>query len=126
MKRLWIGVVIMILLLGIGVGLLVGSQTFFKEFGDNLQEASRLALEQNWPAALEKAQESEESWNRYRRFWAAFTDHEPVEEVQNLFSQLKIYGKQRLEVDFATICQHLSHLAEAIDESHNLKWWSVL
>ena len=126
MNRLWIGVVIMVLLLGIGIGMLVGSQAFFEEFKDNLQEASGYALAQNWPAAMEKAQNSEESWNRYHRFWAAFTDHEPVEEVQNLFSQLKIYEMRRLEVDFAAICQHLSHLAEAIDESHNLKWWSIL
>lgn len=126
MTRLWIGVGILILLFAMGVGFLWGSQTFFRCFQQNMEEASMLALNNQWSEALEKANQSRTAWNQQRRFWSAFTDHEPIEEVQNLFSQLDVYEKARLEVDFATVCNHLAHLAEAIDEAHNLKWWTLL
>ena len=126
MGRLWIAVGILIILLALGIGMLLGSQSFFGELEENLKQAGHLALEGNWSAATEMAEKCRLQWESCRRFWSAFTDHEPVEEMQNLFAQLKIYEKRQLEVDFAILCQHLSHLAEAIDESHNLKWWSVL
>lgn len=126
MKRMWIGIGILIFLLAVGTVMLFASQSFFSDFAENLEEAGELALEENWSAALEKAEESRLQWQKYRRFWAASTDHEPVEEMQNLFSQLQVYARGRMKVDFSTICRHLAHLAEAIDESHNLRWWSVL
>lgn len=126
MNRLWIGIGILIILLALGLGLLWGSTVFFREFSRNMEQAAELALGGNWSAAVEKAMNGRSQWERYRRFWSAFTDHEPVEEMQDLFSQLEVYQARCLEVDFATICHSLSHLAEAIDESHNLRWWSVL
>ena len=49
-----------------------------------------------------------------------------MEQMQELFSWLEVYGQKQLEVDYATVCSSLVQLAEAIDESHSLKWWSVL
>ncbi len=126
MKRMWIGIGILIFLLVAGVGMLLASQSFFSTFTDNLEQAGALALEGKWGAALQKAEESRLQWQKCHHFWAASSDHEPVEEMQNLFSQLEVYAKGRMEADFAAICRHLVHLAEAIDESHNLRWWSVL
>ena len=126
MLRLWIGIGILAVLLAMGIGLLWGSSVFFEELSEDLQQAGDFALAGNWQAAGEKVEKSREKWEAYRPFWASFTDHEPVEQVQNLFSQLEVYRMRRLEVDFATVCRNLSHVAEAIDESHGLRWWSVL
>lgn len=126
MGRLWIGIGILVVLLAMGIGLLWGSGVYFEELSQDLEQAGELALAGNWQAAEEKAEKGREKWEQYRRFWASFTDHEPVEQMQNLFSQLELYQTRQLEVDFAAVCRNLVHLAEAIDETHGLKWWSVL
>lgn len=126
MLRLWIGIGILAVLLAMGIGLLWGSSVFFEELSEDLQQAGDFALAGNWQAAGEKVEKSREKWEAYRPFWASFTDHEPVEQMQNLFSQLELYRARQMEVDFAAVCRNLVHVAEAIDESHSLKWWSVL
>ena len=126
MLRLWIGIGILAVLLAMGIGLLWGSSVFFEELSEDLQQAGDFALAGNWQAAGEKVEKSREKWEAYRPFWASFTDHEPVEQMQNLFSQLELYRARQLEVDFAAVCRNLVHVAEAIDEAHGLRWWSVL
>lgn len=126
MNRLWIGVVILFLLPALGVGMLRGSAVFFGECSRDLEEAGDLAMAGNWSAAGAKVAQSRTRWERYQRFWAAFTDHEPIEQMQTLFSQLEVYEACRLEAEFATACRSLVNLSEAIDESHSLRWWSIL
>lgn len=126
MLRLWIGIGILAILLAMGIGLLWGSGVFFEELSQDLQQAGDFALAGNWQAAGEKVEKSREKWEAYRPFWASFTDHEPVEQMQNLFAQLELYRTRQLEVEFAAVCRNLVHVAEAIDESHSLRWWSVL
>ena len=126
MKRLWIGVVILALILSAGIGMLLFSADFYRAFSSTLEAAKAFALADNWSAAVEKADEADALWQRHHRFLSAFTDHEPVEEIDLLLSHLEIYENHRMSADFADICESLSHLCEAISESHNLKWWSIL
>lgn len=126
MNRLWIGIGILVVLFALAVGLLFGSRAFFEDFSDNLEQAGQLALAGNWADATQKAAKSRAQWEKYRHFWSAFTDHEPMEQMQELFLRLEIYRQKQLEVDFATVCGSLVQMAEAIDESHSLKWWSIL
>lgn len=126
MSRLWIGIGIMVVLLAAGIVFLCLSNDFYQDITADLEQAGQAAMDDNWQTAGQKMRESQKKWHRYRRFLSAITDHEPVEEMDSLFAQLQLYEQRRLNVDFAVICQSLSHLAEAIDESHNLKWWSIL
>lgn len=126
MGRLWIGIGILLVMLAMAIGLLWGSRAFFEDFSDNLEQAGASALAGNWEFATQKAEKSRAQWEKYRHFWSAFTDHEPMEQMQELFSRLEIYRQKQLEVDFAAVCGSLVQMAEAIDESHSLKWWSVL
>ena len=126
MNRLWIGVGLLAVLLAMGVGMLLVSLNFNEGFSESLEQAGQFAMSGNWTAAEKQLAVGKEKWQIYRRFWASSTDHEPVEEVQNLFSQLELFQARRLEVEFASACRALVNLAEAIDESHSLRWWSVL
>ena len=126
MNKLWLGIGLMVILLAGGIGLLWGSTVFFNDFSRNVEEAGELALVGDWSAATEKMVKTQRKWERYRRFWASFTDHEPMEQMQTLLSQIELYRKEQLEVEFASACRALSHVAEAIEESHSLRWWSVL
>ena len=126
MNRLWIGIGILVVLLAMAIGVLWGSWVFFEEFTHNMEQAGELALAGNWADAAQKAAKSRAQWEKYRHFWSALTDHEPMEQMQELFLRLEIYRQKQLEVDFATVCSSLVQMAEAIDESHSLKWWSIL
>ncbi len=126
MKRLWIGVGILLAILAMGLVLLAISHDFYKDLSQDLESAGELAMAGNWASAEAKGDAARQLWNQYRRLWASFSDHEPVEEMETLFAQLEIYQARKLEVDFAAACQRLIHLAEAIEESHNLRWWSIL
>ncbi len=126
MKRLWIGLGLLLVLLAIGLGLLFFSQHFFDSFSANLEEAAELAMEKNWPAATEKAEKSRAMWQRCYQFFSAISDHEPIEAVQELFSRLELYAREQMYMEFSTVCKSLAKLADAINESHNLRWWSIL
>ncbi len=126
MNRLWIGIGLLAVLLAMGVGMLFVSQKFNEEFSESLEQAGQFAMSGNWTAAEKQLAESKEKWQNYQRFWSASTDHAPVEQMQNLFSQLELFQARRLDVEFASACRALVNLAEAIDESHSLRWWSIL
>lgn len=126
MKRLWIGVALLVLMLVGSIGMLLLSHCFYSRFSDTLESAADAALSENWSDAEKLAQEATRQWQRYHRFLASFTDHEPVENVELLLTRLLLFQKAGLTVDFADACMSLAHLSEAINESHSLKWWSVL
>ena len=126
MNRLWIGIAIMILFLAMGLGLLWGSNTFFQSFSRDMEQISAHALGANWADADKLLEKCQQKWETYRHFWASFTDHAPMEQMDTLLSQLDVYRRRQLGVEFAVVCNNISHLAQAIDESHSLCWWSVL
>ena len=126
MKRLWIGVALLVLMLIGGIVMLLLSHSFYSRFAATLESAADAALSDNWSDAERSAQDAARQWRRYHRFLASFTDHEPIENVELLLARLVLFQNAQLKVDFADACKSLAHLCEAIDESHNLKWWSVL
>ena len=126
MKRIWIGGFFLALLLVGGILLLLVTQRFHEKFSETMEEAAAAAMEGRWEDARERSARGRAQWESHRKFLAAFTDHEPVEEAVSLFSQLEMYEKKQYAADFAAICMELSHLSEAIGESHGIKWWSVL
>ena len=126
MKRLWIGVILLSIMLVSSMGMLLFSRSFYKGFSETLEAAADAALSGSWEDAEKNSRQAQMQWDRHHRFFASFTDHEPVEEIELLLSRLELYQHARLAIDFADTCKSLAHLCEAIDESHNLKWWSVL
>lgn len=126
MKRFWIGVILLGIMLAGGVAMLLLSHDFYEEFSRKLETAAQAALAQKWSEAENLSQQATRQWHRCHRFWASFTDHEPIEDVQLLFRKLQLYQTARLSVDFADTCHALIQLCNAIDETHSLNWWSVL
>ena len=126
MNRLWIGIVILLVISGLSVGLWGGSVAFYGGISRRMEEAGEYALAGNWVVATEKAEICRQKWERYHNFWASFTDHAPIEEIALLFSQLEVYRRQDLPVEFAVCCRAISQEAQAIRESHGIAWWSLL
>lgn len=126
MKRLWIGIIILAVLLAAGIGLSIGIPALHSRLSEALTSACDAAEKGDWETALSLANSAKADWERYQHFVAAFVDHEPLEQMDRLFSELEVYRNQRLPAEYAAVCAHLSHLSKAIGESHALTWWSLL
>ena len=126
MKRFWLGIGILAVLLAAGIGLTVGITAVHTKLSRDLDGACEAVQKGDWDAAVALAESAKASWMRCRRFVASFVDHEPLEQMDSLFSELEIYRNQHLPTDYAAVCTHLSHLSEAIGESHALTWWNLL
>lgn len=126
MSRLWIGVGLLAVLLAFGVGMFWISRSFCESFSLNLEQAEKMAVQGDWDAAARNAEKSIGKWRQYHRFWAAFTDHEPMEEMEALLTELELYRWKKLAYDYAAVCRKIRDLAQAIHEAHGLTWWSIL
>ena len=126
MKRLYIGITILLFFLVAGILLTCSFRRIHAPLAQTLENASQAAMDGNWENALSLAESARGRWETYRNFTAAVADHEPLEEMDALFSQLTVYGKLRLHVEFADICAKLSQMAAAMEESQKLTWWTML
>lgn len=126
MKRLWIGIILLSVMLAGGIGMLLFSHRFYDGFSGTLERAADAALSEDWTTAKAQLEKATEHWQHHHRFWASFTNHEPVEQIKLLLARLELYQNARLAVDFADACESLSHFCEAIDEFHSLNWWALL
>ena len=93
MKRLWIGVAFLALLLAGGFGISAGMDNLQKEISQQLTAACQTALAGDLEQAAVQANAAKEIWEQCRDLVATVTDHEPMEDMDTLFSQLPIYYK---------------------------------
>ena len=126
MKRLWIGIAFLALLLAAGFGISAGMDNLQNEISRQLAAACQTALAGDLEQASVQANGAREVWEQYRNLVAAVTDHEPMEEMDTLFAQLPIYYETDSPLNFAAVCSDLSLLIQAIGENQALKWWGVL
>ena len=126
MKRLWIGAALLLLVLAVGICLTAVFDSLHGSLAQQLTQAADAAQADNWEAAHALAQEADGQWQRLRNFTAAVADHEPLEEMDSLLRQLKVYETARDGVNFAAVCAQLSSLAEAIAQSQAITWWNLL
>ena len=64
MKRLWIGITILFLLLAVGIGTTVFATRTQKEISQTLAQASEAALEGKWQEAAILSQNAKMEWER--------------------------------------------------------------
>ncbi|MBO7184350.1 MAG: DUF4363 family protein [Oscillospiraceae bacterium] len=126
MKRFWLGVLILLLLLSGSLLINTSMRRIHTAISQDLAEAADAAMAKNWEQAFHLARSAMHRWDRYHRFTAAFADHTPMDDLDALFVQLPVFAQQREDPHFAATCLELSFLATAIAESHRLTWWNLL
>lgn len=126
MKRLWIGIIVLAVLLILGGAVSWAMDAIHISMAENLQQAAEAAMAEDWGAALQCAEKARESWKDHQHFVAAFADHTPMDELEGLFAELEIYAQAREQAHFAATCAHLAQLAQAMAESHSPTWWNFL
>ena len=126
MKRVWIGVAVLAVLLVAGTVIAWGMNAIHQPIARQLQQAGAAAMAEDWDTALREAAAARDAWNCGWRMTAAFADHTPMDEIDGLFAELEIYAQAREKEHFAATCAHLAQLAEAMAESHSPTWWNFL
>lgn len=126
MKRGWIGLALLLILLGAGLLVTWFMGETHEEIADKLEDAGVLALTGDWEGADRLVRRARMEWDKSWRISAALTDHEPMEEIDSLFAQLEIYRRQREALSFGALCAQLSSLLEDLGDAQGLNWWNLL
>lgn len=126
MKRLIIGLVVLSLLLGAGIGVSLMFGHAHRATATLLEAATESALAGDHGQAREHFETAKQRWDRYHRFTAAFSDHEPIEEIDGLFARLEIYAQLGDAGHFAALGAQLASLVTDLSQSHILRWWTLL
>lgn len=126
MKRLWLGAAVLLLLLVGGIFSTIFLRHFHQALADTLDQAASSAQAGQWQQALSLYRDARQDWQRHYRFSAAFTDHEPLEEMDQLFALLSVCEAEELTQKFVLTCTRLSHLSKAVGDSHVPHWWNIL
>lgn len=126
MKRLWIGVALLLVLLAAGMLSTFAMGRFHHSQARRLEAAASAALESDWEQTQEILHQCRSRWLRFRNCIAAGASHEPIEEIDSLYSQLDIYLRHRDTTGFALCCTSLRHRTEALGEAQSINWWNLL
>ena len=126
MKRCWFGGALLILLLAAGIIITSLMDKFHSPIAQDLEQAAICAGNAQWEQAAGYAASARTRWEQHRKFSAAFADHEPMEDIDRLFSELEIWLKAEDSEHCASICAQLSQSAEAIKDAHAIVWWNLL
>ena len=126
MKRGWIGAGLLAALLVSGLLVTWRMDKCHTQMAADLDRAAGYALTEDWEQAAFYAQQARNDWEKGWRFSAAFADHEPMEDIDSMLSQLRVYAAAEDRVSFAAVCAQLSRQVEAIGQAHGLTWRNLL
>lgn len=116
MKRFWLGLGVLVVLLAFGCGITAAMHGVCRPLWQQLEQAAE------HPEST-GADSARAGWKQARHFIAAFTDHEPMEEIDALFEELETY--QSDPTLYARCCARLSACIRAIAEAQAVNWWNI-
>ena len=126
MKRTVFGLVLLLVLLAAGITSALGMSRYHEKVAALLDQSAAQAMDDDLPGAMQTAQQAWEQWERGWNISAAFTDHDPLEQIDGGFAQLKLYGEAGEALPFAAVCVELAKQVEAIGDAHGAQWWNIL
>lgn len=124
MKRLILGTGLLLALFAGSLAVWWGMEAKHRPVAERLTLAAVLSASGDGTAARETAFQARTQWQENWHFTAAFADHTPMEEIDDLFRALDAYDP--VSDEFAACCLQLSQRTQAMAEAHKLNWWSLL
>lgn len=126
MKRIWIGIGLLAALLLSGLWISEAMEDAHLPAARDLDQAAELALEDEWGKAEALTKRARENWEKNWHATAAIADHEPMDAIDALFAELKVYAAAEDEVSYSGTCAHLASLLEAMGKCHGCNWWNLM
>lgn len=124
MRRFILGASLLAVLLMGCLGVWWRMESVHRPVTDELIRAAELSRSGNGDAAVETVLHARELWEKHWRFTAAFADHGPMEQIDDLFYALDAYDPGT--ADYAACCLQLAQRTEAMAKDHALNWWNLL
>ena len=125
MKRFWIGICVLAILLAAGLGNTYLMMQAHDPISRQLAQAAEAATAGNWDQATALFLDAQSQWDSWIDLAAAFTDHNMLETADGLFAELRVYEKTDEPQVCAAGCAQLSRLIRAIAESHLPSWQNL-
>lgn len=126
MKRSWMGFVLLLVLLILGLLTTRKMTRIHEPIEAQLLQAAYWSSLDDWETAGLFFQRAEKNWKKSEHFRACFADHNPVEEIDAAFAMLKVYCAAEEETAFEGACRELARKVAAVGEAHALVWWNLL
>lgn len=123
MRRIWIGVGILLGLLVLGILVM---QITDRQLGAVSETLRQAAEAQDWNKAVALAQEAQRNWKQKWHLMASLADHTDIDAVDGLFAQLKVCQQYKAQENHATLCARLSEAIRDLEENHRFTWWNLL
>ena len=125
-SRFWYGLGILTVFLTLGLWAAWGMENMQVPVTEKLEQAAQTALNGQLDGGAVLAEQAESIWQQRRTLTAALADHGPMEEIDSLFSQVRIYAQSDRPAEFAAYCSRIAKLIEAVGEAHGLNWQNLL
>ncbi len=126
MKRFWIGILVLSLLLVSGWAVAFFIERCHEPISRDLAQAAQIASDGQLEQAIRLAEHAHAEWLRCRDFTAAFADHSVLEQIDAIFAEIQVYAAAEDSLSFSAACAHLAELSKAVAESHCPKWQNLL
>ena len=126
MGRFWLGIGLLVLFLVLGLWVTHAMDGVHQTISQTLDEAAQQTLSGDLETGISLAQQAQNDWDSHWHGTASIADHAPMDEIDGLFAQLKVYGQTGQAADFAAYCARLAKLVTAVGEAHGLSWWNLL
>ena len=126
MKRSWLGLGLLILLLAAALAATWFMTGIHEDMTLDLEQSARCAGSGDWENAQLFLTRAEDHWTKWEHLCACFADHEPVEEMDAALAALKVYCEVRDGAAYRAACAVLIQNLTALGESHAPTWWNLL
>lgn len=123
MRRIWIGVGILLGLLVLGILVM---QITDRQLGSVSETLRQAAEAQDWNKAVALAQEAQRNWQQKWHLMASLADHTDIDAIDGLFAQLKVCQHYKAQENHATLCARLSETIRDLEENYRFTWWNLL
>lgn len=124
--RLFVGVAILLAFFLGGLYAEKSADNLCRPISQTLEKASQAALDNQLNTAAELTEQAKEKWENSWNRLAVLADHSPMDEIDGLFAQAKMYMQIQAKEDFAATCSRLAQLISAISDAHRLTWWNLV
>lgn len=125
MKRLWIGLGILLALLVAGVWSMNRMEEVHSGIATELEQAAMVLREADWQRGDALLGSACKSWEDNRNLTAFMADHTTLDEIDATFAQMEVYRLCRKPVLCAAVCARLARQIEALEEGGHLNWWNL-
>ena len=123
MRRIWIGVGILLGLLILGILVMQITDRGLGAVSETLKQATEA---RDWSEAVSLAQRAQKQWKQRWHLMASLADHTDIDAIDGLFAQLMVCQQYNAQANHATLCARLSEAVRDLEENHRLTWWNLL